>query len=105
MATVGKYCKAYLVQELCQFLNWDTQVDYLKKESQYIDGKEVQYERKLTDEDVVYLQENYVVTDGIFFDDHIVYNNITPEWQAFCKTVLQFDVSTDEPVKVSISAI
>jgi hypothetical protein len=93
MPEVGKYCKAYLFQQLCQFSNWNDQISYLRKEAEYTDGKEVEVERKLTYEDVVYLQDNYVVTDGIFLDENIIFDNITPEWKAFCQNALQFKVS------------
>jgi len=30
------------------------------------------------------MQENYVVTDGIFKDENIIFDNVTPEWKDFC---------------------
>ena len=38
----------------------------VRKEKKEIDGKEVELVRDLQDDDILYLQENYVVTDGIF---------------------------------------
>jgi hypothetical protein len=31
------------------------------------------------------------VTDGIFIDQHIIFDNVTDEWKEFCKNVLAFN--------------
>jgi hypothetical protein len=64
-----------------------------------VDGKEVEVERQLTDKDHLYLQENYVVTDGIFIDEDIIFDDVTPEWKDFCKNALKFAVPVYETVK------
>jgi len=74
MATIGKYCKAYLVKQLREYSQWQ------------------ENNSELTDEDVLYLQENYVVTNGIFIDENIIFADVTPEWQEFCHQVLNFQV-------------
>jgi hypothetical protein len=75
MKTMGKYCKAYLAEQLQQYPLWQAQAT----------------EAVVADQ-VLYLQENYVVTGGIFKDEHIIFDQVTPEWQAFCQTTLQFEV-------------
>ena len=104
MATMGKYCKAYSLKKLRQFSQWTERAENSRKEKKQIDGKEVEINRKLTDDDFLYLQENYVVTDGIFQDENIIFENVTPEWQKFCKNILLFDIPVDEPVQVKASA-
>jgi hypothetical protein len=101
MATMGKYCKAYLLQSLRQFSQWTEQVENARKDNKQVDGKEVEVERELTDEDIVYLQENYVVTDGIFKDENIIFDKITPEWKDFCTNTLGFEIPVYEPIEVS----
>jgi hypothetical protein len=32
-----------------------------------------------TGDSIVYLQENYVVTDGIFKDENVLFDDVTPE--------------------------
>ena len=54
--------------------------------------KENDSPRQLTDADFLYLQENFVVTDGIFIDENVIFDNVTPEWIDFCKRVLKFEV-------------
>jgi hypothetical protein len=93
MATMGKYCKAYLVKQLRQFNQWSERLENTRKEER------LPNEQSLTDDDVLYLQENYVVTNGIFKDENIVFDNVTPEWKEFCHTVLQFEIPVYESVK------
>lgn len=83
MATMGKYCKAYLLKQFRQFDRWN-------------ENQEVNQE--LTDDSVLYLQENYVVTDGIFKDENIIFDNVTDEWKDFCHQVLEFEIPNYEVV-------
>jgi hypothetical protein len=91
---MGKYCKAYYLSDFREFPRWPEKLDYVKKESN--DGKEADAERQLTDRDILYLQENYVVTDGIFLEEHIIFDKVTPEWIDFCKKKLSFEVPVFE---------
>jgi len=101
MATMGKNCKAYLLKNLRQFSQWTERIENVKKENKQVDGKEVEVNRDLTDDDIFYLQENYVVTDGIFKDENIIFDNVTPEWKDFCTNTLLFEIPVYEPVAKS----
>lgn len=98
MGKMGKYCKAYPIQRLREFKQWHENLQNTRKESQQVDGKEVETNRPLTDDDYLYLQENFVVTDGIFLDEHIIFDAVSPEWIDFCKTSLKFEVPVYEAV-------
>jgi len=104
MATMGKYCKAYLIKDLRQFSQWTEQIENVRKEKKQVDGKEVEVDKELTDNDVFYLQENYVVTDGIFKDENFIFDSVTPEWKDFCTTTLLFEIPVYESVEVKASA-
>lgn len=97
MAQMGKYCKAYPVERLRQFNGWTEKRG--KTEKQEVDGKEVEATRDFNDDDYLFLQENLVVTDGIFMDELIIFDDITPEWTEFCTNQLEFSVPTYEPVR------
>jgi hypothetical protein len=92
MATMGRYCKAYSIKKLREFSGWTEAAENARKEKQEVDGKEVQVTRSLTDDDYLYLQENYVVTDGIFKDENIIFDQVTPEWIAYCHEMLRFEI-------------
>jgi len=83
MKNMGMYCKAYTLSQLRQFPGWieSPQSPETKQAS--------------ADDDLVYVQENYVVTQDIFIDENVVFNNVTPEWQEFCRGVLKFDPAQD----------
>ncbi len=97
MAIMGKYCKAYSLKKLREFSPWPERVENVRKEKNEVD-------RELTDNDFLYLQENYVVTDGIFMDENIIFDNVTPEWKDFCENTLGFEIPVYEPVEVRASA-
>ena len=92
MATMGRYCKAYPIQRLRAFSEWSEKTENTRAEKHEADGKEVTAPRPLTDDDFLYLQENFVVTDGIFLDENIIFDHLTPEWIDYCKTDLKFEV-------------
>jgi len=89
---MGMYCKAYQLSQLRQFAGWseNPQVPEAKQASPRIEENKI-----LSDDDLVYVQENYVVTEDLFIDEGIIFNNVTPEWQDFCRGVLMFDPVPD----------
>ncbi len=97
--TMGKYCKAYPITRLREYPGWSEKSENVRKEKRIVDGKEVEVDRRLTDQDHLYLQENYVVTDGIFMDEHIIFDEVTSEWMDFCQNTLAFEVPDYESAK------
>jgi hypothetical protein len=81
MPTMGSYCKAYPASRFQEYPNWSEKPLPLQAESST--DPEARY---------FFLQENLIVTDGIFLDERIVFDNVTPEWEAFCKERLEFKV-------------
>lgn len=92
MAKMGRYCKVYLAGEMRAFGGWSENSGNVRPETKEENGREVTVERTLTDDDLLYLQENYVVTDGIFMDEHVIFDQVTPEWVDYCKQTLQFEL-------------
>ncbi|NJL35431.1 MAG: hypothetical protein HC840_22090 [Leptolyngbyaceae cyanobacterium RM2_2_4] len=88
MKTMGKYCKAYLVKQLRQFDHWSEQQTYPEQP----DEQTTDVNQELAEEDILYLQENYIVTNGVFPNENIVFDQVSPEWIDFCQTVLNFSV-------------
>lgn len=100
MITMGKYCKAYPLKKLREFSQWTEHIENAKKKEKEVDGNVVEVVEDLTDDNFLYLQENYFVTDGIFIDQNIIFDNVTPEWKDFCTTQLGFEIPVYESVKV-----
>lgn len=101
MAEMGKYCKAYYAKDFRQFEGWEENLDNLRKEKEYKGHEEVEIERtELKDDDILYLQENYVVTDGIMKDENIIFDKVTDEWKEFCEKTLEFEIPVYEPIEI-----
>jgi hypothetical protein len=103
MAKMGKYCKAYPIQRFRESKGWQENTDNLRKEKQQVDGGEEFVARQLTENDFLYLQENFHVTDGIFIDENIVFAEVTLEWIEFCTNTLKFEVPVYEPIAVDVA--
>jgi len=104
MAKMGKYCKAFQITRFREFGEWSENRQNARKEKRQVDGKEVDVTRDLTDQDFLYLQENFVVTDGIFIDENIIFDTVTVEWVDFCKQALGFEAPSFQPLKEAASS-
>lgn len=73
-----KYCKAYKLASLRQFPLWSTE------------------ETELTDDTIVYLWDDFtVVKSPVQTEQKALWDRVTPEWVAFCKETLQFEIPED----------
>ena len=93
-----KYCKAYHVKDFRQFAGWSESRINWKKSADETGDKE------FGDDDVVFLHEDYTVTQSIWSNENVIFNSVTAEWQDFCNTVLGFKVPDDLDLIVAASA-
>lgn len=93
MSRMGKYCKAYTLDDLRKFSGWSEE---FRVEQGTGANVEAQAEGEEDLSDIVFLQENYTVTTGIFLDENVVFDKVTPEWIEFCRDTLKFDVPAIE---------
>jgi hypothetical protein len=96
MSKMGKYCKAYPVNRFRQFHNWIENTNNVRKETKQVDNQEIDMPRSLEGEDILYLQENFTVTDGIFLDENVIYDRVNDEWINYCRNTLKFEVPNYE---------
>ncbi len=89
---MGKYCKAYHLGDMRKYRKWNENPKNARKEKKEVNGEEIEGARTLSDESIVYLQENYVVTDDIYKEENIIFNDVTPKWEKFCKEKLDFEI-------------
>jgi len=78
---IRKYCKAYYLKDLRQWSHWTE----MREEG----------EPELTDEDVVYLWDDFVVVRSPVLPKGVIFDQVTPEWQDFCRTTLGFEIPED----------
>jgi hypothetical protein len=95
MSILGKYCRAYQLRRLRQFPGWTEKPENARIQRREVNGEVVEEARKLTDADYVYLQRNYTVTDSIFIDENIIFNDVTREWIEYCNNELGWSHEID----------
>ena len=96
MSILGKYCRAYPLAQLRQFSGWHEKPENARKIRTEVDGEIVEKARELTDDEYVYVQRNFTVTDGLFVDENIIFDDVTPAWIEFCRDVLGYGSSGSE---------
>jgi len=74
------YAKGYLLGDLRKFSGWH---------EAKINSSE------LPDDEVVFLHQNFTVTQLIWPGENVIFNQDTPEWRDFCSQQLQFEVPDD----------
>ena len=97
MAKMGRYCKAYPIERFREFSGWTENTQNMRDEKQQGVGKEADASGQTAGEAYLFLQENFVVTDGIFIDENVIFDQTTQEWKDFCKNSLEFEVPSVEP--------
>jgi hypothetical protein len=88
MTILGKYSKAYPLSQLRQFSGWVEKAENARTIRREVNGEIIDEPRVLTDADYVYVHRNFTVTDGIFIDENIIFDEVTPEWIDYCRKVL-----------------
>lgn len=84
MALMGSYCRAYYARDFAAFDGWRPDPAQLRAGGP-----------ALADDDILYLQEDFGVTDGIFLDENVVFADAGPEWRAFCTGALGFEPAAE----------
>lgn len=104
MEKMGKYCKAYMINRLREFNGWTENAQNARKEKCQTNDVETEGPRILTEDDYLYLQEDYTVTDGIFLGKNVIFDNVTPEWEEYCKNTLKFEIPLYETASKAAAA-
>ena len=76
-----RYCKAYKLEDLRKFPKWAESARSSEKD--------------LEDGDLVYIKEELHVTKNCLDldnEDELIFTEVTPEWETFCKDELAFEI-------------
>jgi hypothetical protein len=97
MATMGRYCKAYSISRMQEFGDWSKKARLITSGNSSGDSSKdgSRGDGVLVEGKYLYLQEDYTVTSGIYLDEGLIFDNITPEWIEFCKGALKFEIPAD----------
>lgn len=91
-STYRNYARAYLLGDLRKFSDWREEKINWKE---MVPADENGNSSELSDDDVVFLQEDFTVTQLIWPGENVIFNQSTPEWIDFCTQELQFKVPDD----------
>lgn len=79
-----KYCKAYRLGEFRRFSAWiENKIDRAKESNE---------QQALSDNDIVFLHQDYKVTRSIWPDEDVIFDQVTEEWKDFCMAAIGFVV-------------
>lgn len=82
-----KYCKAYHLSDFRQYPNWlETRGNWKNNDKD---------EQTLADEDIVFLHQDYTVTQSMWHNENVIFDKVTTEWKEFCEKALKFKVPDD----------
>ncbi len=107
MAEMAKYSKAYYLKKCRAFSGWTEMAENARPEKDdehNEEGESAGPPSPLTDDSVVYIHDNHVVTHGIYKDENILFDRATPEWIAYCRKELAFEIPVFEPVEIKETA-
>jgi uncharacterized protein len=94
-----KYCKAYHLRDLRQFTGWsESRINW--KTVSGDNGRndkqgEVAAAEVFTDDDIVFIHQDYTVTQSMWHNENVIYNRVGPDWEEFCQAALSFKVPDD----------
>ena len=90
--TQRKYCKAYYLGEIRKYPAWnEVRINWkkIKDKNNDEDGG------PFTDEKIVFVHQDYTVTESVWHNENVIFNESDPEWEEFCTTSLRFKVPDD----------
>jgi len=88
-----RYCKAYHLKDLKQYPAWsESRINWKEKK----DGKEAdQSDGAFTDDKIVFIHQDFTVTESMWHNENVIYNQVDEPWREFCSNSLAFKVPTD----------
>lgn len=89
-----KYCMAYHLGDLRRYDAW-TEQEIKSKQTNTTPATTAEQQLEptvLTDDDVVFLHQDYQVTMSIWPNEDVIFNGVTDHWKDFCQNELRFAV-------------
>jgi hypothetical protein len=87
-----KYCKAYYLRDLRQFSDWsESKINWKKNGST---GTDEATDESITfmDDQVVFLHTDFTVTESMWCNENVIFNEVTDDWKNFCSETLKFKI-------------
>lgn len=89
---MSKFCKAYSLARLRQYKSWTENTGNARKIRIVNNGHSSDVPRPLAEKDILFLHDSFIVTDGIFSEQNIIFDQVSQEWIEFCAEQLEFNM-------------
>lgn len=87
------YCKAVVLKQARQYPSWsESRINW--KQSQDDERPEGAADA-LTEDDVVFLHRDLSVTQSMWPGENVIFNQVTPDWEKYCREALKFNPPDD----------
>lgn len=88
----NRYCKAYQLKDLRKFPDWsESRINWKDKDR----GKEGSSDEEFADDKIVFIHQDFIVTESVWHDRNVIFNEVNQNWKEFCVRVLEFKSPTD----------
>jgi hypothetical protein len=89
-----KYAKAYHLKSLREFPRWsESRINWREGKDEKEDGESEN--GGFSDEKIVFIHQDFTVTESVWHNENVIFNEVDDTWQTFCSDVLGFRVPTD----------
>lgn len=100
-----KYCKAFYLRHLKIFSGWPVASEALGHGGERkLEGQGGEDQEHLHDESVVFIHQDFTVTESMWHGENVIFDRPTPEWMAFCTNELKFKAPDDLDLIVPANA-
>jgi hypothetical protein len=87
-----KYCKAYHLENLREYTGWsESQINWKDRE----DLSDGNAKPLFTDDKVVFIHQDFTVTESMWHNENVIFNEVDSAWKEFCVNTLKFKVPDD----------
>jgi uncharacterized protein len=91
-----KYCKAYYLRDLRRFPLWsESRINWKENNNRHATANNEAGGGEFTEDDIVFLHQDYTVTESMWHNENVIFNQVTPDWKEFCKSILQYKAPDD----------
>ncbi|HKV41006.1 MAG TPA: ankyrin repeat domain-containing protein [Blastocatellia bacterium] len=88
-----EYCKAYHLGDLRRYPNWtESRINWKEKKA---DGNGDGDSGPFNDEKIVFIHQDFTVTESMWRNANVIFNLVEPSWKDFCADSLKFKVPDD----------
>lgn len=91
-----KYCKAYHLQDLRKYPEWsESRINWKKKKDDNNGDSNGNTDEPFPDHKVVFIHQDLTVTESVWHNENVIFNQVDSAWGDFCANTLKFKVPDD----------